>query len=833
LTCLSCGRETIAGERFCEWCGKPLGLDNTRTALPRRQNRLRTALAAVSVIVFLVVVALVGWRAHGDRETPVVGPTDNGRRGEFAGGANATSATSAQIPTVAAPCPEQDNMLALEGYAPGAGGAEHIGQKSGGLFGAIVQGGSGTTSEPSAEPASMCRALTQDVEDAFRAIDAAAQTLPSDGFDEAVRGRELADPGAIFAFVRDGVRTQAYGGAMRGGVGTLMNRGGSPTDKILLLAELLGTQGIPVRFVHAALSDADIARVIGAVLGAPAPVIASAAPRLPAGTIEKFTEGTTSAQPIADQIVAVLKSAAVTLAASDAGLRSRWSANVRDHWWLQAQQDGKWVDLDPTLSNTAAGSHLGPAPSDAPADQLSDTLYTTITFRITGDFADRGTVTTRPLAEQRVRAADAYAQPIVVQVGDPDASLETLAKSTSFVASVSGGGATSTSDPFQPDPDSGARLLRMRLEIETDRPGYPPLLARRSIIDRSAAGGTAVAERWDAKRTAYALTTTYDGLALSGELDPAFVASREIEATHAFHALLEYAINRRLDVLPRDANQIYPIEVMHYLALDSMVRHATEAESTNHTRFYFDRPAIAFMRHAMQLNGANVVARNEFDVVDDAMDATGANVNAAVRDNVLRGVLDDAIEANVSIPKGSITTRTLFAAAARSGIPIIALRPSASAAPLPPAAVAAATASLQRGAIVAIARSVSVGGKDHAAWWEVDPGSGSTIGRTESGAGQAMTEFVTQSGIALKANTLADVVGGFDTCMFADVNEALAKSNGKGLAMLSGCGQEVACEFAEGQAVGVFADWLYGSDVATNLSDLTNSILKLASKMCG
>ena len=758
-----------------------------------------------------------------------------GVAGYFAWGAFAKrmSAPTAHIPTVAAACPQQDDMLALEGYAPGAGGTEHLGQTGLGQLGSIAGGAAGATSAPTAVPSLNCRALAADVEETFRAIDQAAQVLPRDGYDEAARGTTLGNPDAIFAFVRDQVRTEAYAGAMRGGVGTLMNRSGSPADKTLLLAELLGTQGVGVRFVHATLADADVAQVIGTILEAPAPTKASTSSQLPADAAQLFTDDTNAARTIADQIVASLTSAGVTFASSDAAVRAKWSANLRDHWWLQAQEGGTWVDLDPTLSHAPAGSHLGPAPSADPADQLPTALYTTIDVRIIGDFVDQARATPKTLSEKQVRAADAYAQPIVVQLGDPDATVSNLASSRAFVASISAGGSTTSGDPFQPDPGTGAHLLRLRLEIETDRPGYPPLIERRTIVDRGVAGGTSVDASWTAKRTAYALTTTYDGLALSGELDPAFAAAREVEATHAAHALLVYAINRQLDALPQDADQTYPIEVMHYVELDGMVRHATEAQSANRTRFYFDRPVIAFVRHALLLKGTNVVAQNDFDVVDSAMDVTGTKVAAAVRDNVVRGVVADAIEANVSFPKASVTTRTLFAAANRSGVPTVAVLPSTSPPPLPPAAVAAATASLQRGAILAIARPVSLGAQEHVGWWEVDPATGSTVGRLESGAGQALSEYLPTTGVALKANTIANVVGGFDACMFADVNQALATSNGNGLDMASGCGQQVACDFFEGQAVGLFADFLYGSDLVNQLTDLDNQILQLGAKMCG
>ncbi len=747
--------------------------------------------------------------------------------------AKRSGTTTAQIPTVAAPCPQQDNMLALEGYAPGAGGTERLGQNGLGQLGSIVGGEAGATAGPTATAAANCRALAANIEQAFAAIDQAAKALPSAGYDETALGSTLSDADAIFAFVRDQIRTEAYAGAMRGGLGTLMSRGGNPIDKTLLLAELLATKGIGVRFVHATLSDADVAQIIGAVLGAPAPVKANARLEVPKSAAQALTGSTGDARSIAAQIAASLTKAGVAFATSDAGLRARWTSNLRDHWWLQAQENGNWVDLDPTLPSASAGSHLGPAPSDAPANQLPDASYVTIDIRILGDFTAPTGVTTQTLVEKQVRAADAYARPVVVQVGDPDATVANLTNSSAFVASISSGGNSSSSDSFQPDPSTGARLLRLRLKIETDRPGYPALIERRTIVDRSGAAGSGVDASWTPQRTACALTTTYDGLALSGSLDPAFAAAREVEAIHATHALLEYEINRQLDALPQDAYETYPIEVMHYLELDGLIRHDIKAQSPNRTRFYFDRPTLAFLHHALLLNGSQVIARSDFDIVDSAMDVTGTNVAQAVRDNIVRGVIDDAIEANVSFPKATTTTRTLFAAAARSGVPTVAVPASASPPALPPAAIAAATASLQRGAILATARAVSIGGEEHVGWWEVDPATGSTVGRLESGAGQALSEYLPTTGVALKANTIADAVGGFDACMFAGANTALANSNGNGLSMMSGCGSQVACEFTEGQAVGAFADFLYGSEAVNQLTDLDNDIWQLAERMCG
>jgi len=846
MRCPSCGQEAVGRNGFCEACGQPLAAAAPGASAghaephPRRWRRLSLIALAVALIA-AGVTGVLRYRslraAHG-----LAGSAATNASGQGGGALVAVS-------TVAAPCPDGGDIAGLETAAPGGNGAGELGGSAGGLLGGLAGGTAGEAPAESKGPAK-CHALPADMENLFHALDSIAKTLPSDGYDESARASGLGDATAAFAFVRDRIRTQAYAGVMRGGVGTLMSRGGSPADKALLLGELLGTKNIAVRFVHTTLSDADVARVVNAIIAGPTLTFAHPALHMPADNFQKFTEGTNTAQPIADQIITSLTAAGAAFSKNDAQLRSRWSTNLRDHWWIQAQEGNDWVDLDPTLKGATPGSHLGPAPSTAPVDHLPDTLYAVLTFRITGDFVGPTGVTTDTMVEKHLHAADAYAQPIVVQVADPDASLANLGKSTSFTPSINVGGGTTAGNAFQPDPATGPRLLRMQLEIETDRPGYQPLIARRALLDRSAAAGATVDPKWDTQRTAFGLTIRADGLALAGDLDPSFAALREVEGAHAAHVFLLYAVNRPVFTLPQDAAQTFPLEAMHYLELDGMVRRGTEAQSPNHTRFYFDRPAIVFARRTLLKRRSGVVARHEFDVVEDAMDVTGDNATAAIRDNVLRGVMDNAIEAHVTIPTAVVTTRALLAAAPKAGVSIVSLLPATSAAQLPPVARAAASGSLQRGAIVATASPVSLAGERHVGWWEVDPATGSTIGRLESGAGQGLAEALPTTSVALKAVTLADVVGGFDRCMYAEVGGALmggggaegaeGAEGGEGggggdqIEALGECGKKVLCDFALTEAIGD-AGSLFdfeNEELINQLLDLDNDLWGWAGKAC-
>jgi hypothetical protein len=727
--------------------------------------------------------------------------------------------------TVAATCPaENAEADALDQVAPGAGGAAVAGQSNLGTFGALAGASAGATSTPVPADQLTCRALAPDIEDAFAQVDKDAASIGNDWYDENARAGELADANAAFAFVRDQIRTEPYAGAMRGGLGALMSAGGSPDDKTLLLAQLLGAKGIAVRFVHANLSDAEIASAIGAILATP-----QSPPNPPSDAMKMYQDALDSASPFSNQITQALARSRITMAASDAALRSQWATNLRDHWWLQAQEGNNWVDMDPTLANAQPGSHMGAAPSDPPQDALPDALYPTITFRVIGEYAGGNTQT---LIQQTTKTAGAYAQPIEIAISDPNAKLGALNGSTSFVVSISAGSGSATSDPFTPDPASGARLLNLRLETETDRPGYSALLQEQIVMDRADQSGANVDPSWTPQRTSVFLNgVRYYGLALGGNLAPQFIAAREIEAAHELHALAIYAINAGQVPLPTGAGQSYPVSVMRFFERDQLLRALINQKDG--TQFFFNRPLIAFVHRVFDSDGTHLLARNDFDIVESAMDVDGQNVAAAIANNLARGVIEDGDEADYAMSLGSgpsITTRSVFSAAG-SGTAIVAVAPSASPPPTLSLAATALNASLGRGAAVVVSQPVQVGDQSHVGWWEVDPQSGSTIGRLESGAGQEEEEYVRTADIADAAIDRANLVANFDLCLLSASVSALQGGGGIGGAPHS-CMVEAVCKFEVGQGMSGWASWLWGENAARVLSGM-DDLGGLDDKLCG
>lgn len=677
----------------------------------------RVALAVV--VVILIVAGFFVWRMR-------------------SGGNAATSAAfKVLFPAGPIACPEDPNDLAgIEGWAPGAGKAEQMGQTGAGNISGFAGalGGAQPTPAPSASGA--CKGLRRDVSARFDAIAQSAKYVPTDGFDVTARSGELDDANAVFAFVRDRIHTDPYPGVMRGASGTLQARAGSSADKALLMAALLEAKSIPYRFVHADLSDQDVASAIGAVLAAPPspqpydlsnafrdlgidPAAARAGAERVRKRVEAGTDATIAASRSAtDALLATLKTKNVTLAVDDAALRQAWTAALRDHWWLQVQQNGAWVDEDPTLPNAQPGTHLGAAPSTDALDALPDTVQTTMTVRLEATRIAGGAMQTATLVEKTMKLADVDLQPVVVTIGDRNGGATSIPKATSFTPSIGSSDGEATGDSFDT-----AGLARVDLQIDVQQPGLPLRSYRRIVVDRRTADGKGIDPAWNATRTAYALTAVYNILPMAGDLDQGFAGLREIDGMKTVRGFMAYtAAGGNGKQMPPPSSETYPMQALHFFEADQIVRLRLES---NGARFFFDRPAIALERHGFALRAGRLSSVQAFDVVENSMAATGQQPAQAIRANFTRGYADEYLEQHLWSSPNDGGTIAVMDQAQKDGVPLQLL-----------------TGERYGGTALGPARAVNVDGSPQIGWWQIDATSGNLIGRMgPDGAGQELAEY--------------------------------------------------------------------------------------------
>jgi transglutaminase-like putative cysteine protease len=732
---------------------------------------------------------------------------------------NAAAAYAAIFPTGPVACPDDPNNLsAIEGWAPGAGKASEAGaanaQSMGGMGGAL--GGESTSPAPSAAG---CTGLSAAQIARFDTIAAAAKSIPTDGFDPGARADELADIDAAFAFVRDRIATEAYAGAMRGAAGTLQARGGSPADKALLLAALLGAKDIPVRFVHAPLSDADTAALIGAVLApapSPAPQDLSAAfktlgvdpaqARAGAAAVRARYDAAAdrtiaAAAAPTDALAALLKSGNAPLAADDAALRARWSANLHDHWWLQAQENGAWVDLDPTAAGPVSGKHLGAAPAADGVDALPDDVTGTLTVRLTATRVAAGGMQTVPLVARVLKLTDVDAEPVVVTVGDRSAGSTGIAQATSFTPSIGVADSEQTGDPFTTD-----GLASVDLEIAVQQPGGTERTYRRTIVDRRASDGKSIDPAWTQQRTAYALTGIYDILPVTGDLDPGFTGLREIAGLQMVQAVMAYgAAGGSGKQMPPPASERYPMGALHFFEYGQIVRRRME---TGGVRFFFDRPLIALEHRGFTLDGGKQTGVDQFDIVDNAMDAEGTAATPGARANLTRGYVETFAEQHLFSAPNDGGTIALMEAARHDGVPLAVLN-----------------GPQYGGTAVAPQKPVTLGGRARTGWWQIDPATGNAVGRMgPAGAGQELAEYaIARANDWSTLYSMIQFYGDFFRCIAGAVEAPLSGDLGTQEGFKQ-CAASAICSYMDGVGSG----YVLGDAGFTDLEALLYNILDLS-----
>jgi len=669
-------------------------------------------------------------------------------------GGSGTAAAGADMTTmfVAAPCPpadEPDALAGIEGWAPGAGQASKMGagaQDNMGGFGAAMGGGSAATATPSPAASGDCKAFSPFLNDRFARLAALRKQFPQTTYDVAAAAATFTTPDDAFAFVRDVIRTDAYAGAMRGSRGTLASKAGSPADKAALLHDLLVAQSIPSRFVHATLSDADAAKVVAAATASatidPKAIVASQAAK------DAIAAGLASAQRQAGTASTMLSGKGATLATGDG--TAPLVANARDHWWIQAQIGGAWVDLDPTLAGATRGTHLGPAPTGDGVDALPASIAQTIAVRL---IADTGTGKDATIAQARSTTADAFEQPIVVRMNPDAADDAAIRMQTQFVPTVTIGDAGGAGDAFVPDA-GGARLVALYLETETDGPGSKPVIHRQTVVDRRGSDGKTIDPAWTQARTAYALSFTYAGLEATGDGDPVYDAGVSIdELLHSALAADYAAAHPGTIAIPPGADFSYPYEAHRFFGYDASVRGAMQAQDPA-LSWTFDHPMIALLEQSFDLRTDGLRVAQTFDIVDNAMTAL-AGGKIASTENLERGIEDTSVEGSLVSQDGTqIDTSAVFAAARSAGI--------------------ATTALPQTDGKVRIAplSPVTLDGTTAYGYLEVDPANGNAVGRMASGAGQAMTE---RSILEKAVERYSDIkgIGRCINCFFSGMASAL------------------------------------------------------------
>lgn len=660
--------------------------------------------------------------------------------------------------------------------------------------------------------------------------------FPKELVDLDALARSLPTPESALAFVRDRIALEPYPGVMKGAVGTLTSRGGSPIDRAILLAAILARGGVMSRIAHGPLPRPQAVALLQQIASAPDAVeqIAGTVPTLPPPDLTDGERQTAAALQSEADVRAharheVADASVRALAASleKAGLplkQDRAESQLKvlqDHFWVQAVIGGQQVDLDPSFKAAAPNQRFAePADTFSP-DDLPAALHQRIGIRAVADVLENGAVTSREILKAEARAIDLVDSNVRVAV-EPQALVRSQ---NGYAVTVAMGKASAVTGPFElrsaapkggvpaggllgglggdepPEPTAqnpaGAVLGRLAIEIVTTAPTLGEARYRRVVMDRldgepQSPRLLAGMENDDSVRML--LVQVWDGAIGVGASQPLQMFVRQQQTLTSQYATTEQALaevylGRPMGPEPWGPPQIPP-QLVEFFVYSSLTHHLITAADPARFRQYQVRPRMAFYRHGGVVHdwskpGGPRRIQDSIDLINMPYDLVGGRDEAGLL-RLKMGVADTALERGFARQSGDFNTLPLIEAAGDQKIPVVTLGPAEPTAvdqlPVPTAVRRVLRNELAAGrTLVAPTKLVALNQVHTFGWWSIDPESGVPLGQMELGAGQAVSETAALTkAVTTGAHTFSKFYGGMLGCLFVEAAHQLVPPDPNG-----------------------------------------------------
>lgn len=593
------------------------------------------------------------------------------------------------------------------------------------------------------------------------------------------------DAERLFGYVRDYIRDDLYRGVLRGAQGTLISEAGNSLDKAILLAELLTKAGYAVRFAQGTLDAPGAEALLAAAfqLNTRPPGPASAAS---SETKALATSVQKRVQEQYDLIGKLLSAAGQKFPTDPAASRASLIEETRTHYWVQYQQGGSWIDLDPSFPQSTVGRRYTEASETFEA--VPEELFHRVTVRVVLETQEANQRARRTLLAYSAKAHELSGQSVILthQLGSwtKPKRMSELASGFSAAASaladaLGGFGAPRPSKPAYEDSakpvlvvagehrEGDAFAIRHPLN---EGPGDPSLAA--SAISesiqfefRSPTGDVETTERMIFDRVGFAARQQGRGE----------IRSTPLGIEHPLAAIFCLSfytgpLTNPVMLLKSDVSQTDQVPSEQNMALFAMT---SGLKAMNHAvSLLLDRSALpltvkgepvlyAFAGPRLiisSLRRTSDYARLSIDLRRSQyrpLALTGAMLDKSFQLQIVRGVLDGVIESQVmdlviasadpadqTVAPDAYSTSRVFREGARQGVAPKLLRRAEEWAPTPASDPAARVSqALANGNLVVLQDTIKIGDKERTAWWQIDPSTGRTIAVTEEGLHEGAVEY--------------------------------------------------------------------------------------------
>jgi hypothetical protein len=273
------------------------------------------------------------------------------------------------------------------------------------------------------------------LDSSLRAIADGERDAPRDRWDPAYVVEQIGrDPDQLRGWVQASTTWLPYRGVLRGATGVLMDRQGNSLDRAILLASLLEYAGHEVRLANGRLPDDAVAGLLPGLLASTVrqfetPPDSGDGWALRNASLEYGLDPSAMEASLGAQVTAmdsVMRILHVRVARQsrrllaqvphpqgdgDSLARADQAAeSLKDHWWVQVQQDGAWRDLELLDVPTPAADHV------AEPSALPDKLYHTLTVRLVAEEEEGGVRRLVPALEETVRPSAIPGRALALQI---------------------------------------------------------------------------------------------------------------------------------------------------------------------------------------------------------------------------------------------------------------------------------------------------------------------------------------------------------------------------------------------------------------------------------
>jgi hypothetical protein len=634
------------------------------------------------------------------------------------------------------------------------------------------------------------------LENGLRIIEAGLREAPRDRWDPDYIVQQVGrDPQTLFEWVRNNTYWIPYRGVLRGPLGVLMDRLGSSADRAMLLAALLQRAGHRVRLARGEIPEELAESLVPELLLARPPEAGLAEEPDTSGDLGTtlLAQSNRSAELIShvtERVETQTNRLVTSLGDSndDVDLRGFESAiaALRDHWWVEREVSGAWVDSDLLAGDGQPTAEFATVAARFEPDSIPSEFRHHIVLRVMAEHWSEGAALARPALEHTLYPSELIGKHVALRLWPGSTPMDStqsapqdalragalaqdswtaslLVDNQSVARGVIGDTAGAAPPPAGPMGGIGNALGRalergrsetaksslsaVWVEYQIRTPGEEPRVLRRSMFDLlgpAQRGSTPVprvalseAERL---RRSLGLTMETELLFVACRLAPEFVlqlVSKNV-LTHR-EQLLQVARGSA-------ASSAQPVERVR-VPLPTPL-YALALSRFNWSRFkddvFVDRPGILSRHVFLEPKDGRIVWRDATDIVANevGVDPTSGHVFTV---RIEQGVLDTIAEA-VLHPAGS-NAASAASLLERSGA-WVQVRTNedlhSRGASLPETVRQLLAADLHAGYIV-------VGALDFprdsdmtsVAWWRIDPSTGHTLGIDSKGWGgaQAATEY--------------------------------------------------------------------------------------------